>query len=193
MKTWHLFIHSHFVRILHRQRASKINCRILDFSNAVAICKAVGKGLKKTKCPAVRTFSRISWKNPFSNRSKVFYLRWELPNDQENKNDFAAERLRFLGHRAESTPFRHLENWFREKQCLTHRHVFIQTKYPADYIICLTVHWTLCTRLATLRVDEIISMVADCFGKLIEASISVFWSLREGFLTFQLRFQTAGY
>ena len=66
MKTWHLFIHSHFVRILHRQRASKINCRFLDFSNAVAICKAVGKGLKKTKCPAARTFSRISAKTLFS-------------------------------------------------------------------------------------------------------------------------------
>ena len=28
----HSFIHSHFVRILHRQRASKINCRIEVFS-----------------------------------------------------------------------------------------------------------------------------------------------------------------
>ena len=35
--------------------------------------------------------------------------------------------------------------------------------------------------------------LSDCFGKLMEASIHVFWSLREGFLTFQLRFQTAGY
>ena len=43
----HLFIHSHFVRILHRERASKINCGILEFSNAVAIYKAVAKGLKK--------------------------------------------------------------------------------------------------------------------------------------------------
>ena len=35
--------------------------------------------------------------------------------------------------------------------------------------------------------------LASCFGKLIEARMHVFWSWREGFLTFQHRFQTAGY
>ena len=43
--------------------------------------------------------------NPFSNHLKVFHLYLELPSDQENKNDFADERLRFLGHRIASTLF----------------------------------------------------------------------------------------
>ena len=35
--------------------------------------------------------------------------------------------------------------------------------------------------------------LSDCFGKLIEASVHVFWSLREGFLISQLRFEVGGY
>ena len=35
--------------------------------------------------------------------------------------------------------------------------------------------------------------LSDCFGKLIVASMHVFWSCWESFLIFQLRFQTAGY
>ena len=54
-------------------------------------------------------------KIPFSNHLKVFHFHLELPSDQENKNGFADERLRFLRHRIESTLFRvrhtMLENW----------------------------------------------------------------------------------
>ena len=67
------------------------------------------EGSWKAKCPAVRTFSRISAKSAFSNRLKAFYLHLELPSDQENKNGFAAERWWSLRHTVESTPFRHLE------------------------------------------------------------------------------------
>ena len=86
MKTWHLFIHSHFVRTLHRQRASKINCKILDFSNAVSICKAVGKGPKKTKCQAVRTFSRISAKT-------LFLIVWKYSIFVENYQTIRKTRM----------------------------------------------------------------------------------------------------
>ena len=86
MKTWHLFIHSHFVRTLHRQRASKINCRILDFSNAVSACKAVGKGPKKTKCQAVRTFSRISAKT-------LFLIVWKYSIFVENYQTIRKTRM----------------------------------------------------------------------------------------------------
>ena len=53
----------------------------------------------------------------------------ELLSDQENRNGFTVERLWFLGHRVESTPFRHLEK-FRELSALL-GHVFTQAKYPA--------------------------------------------------------------
>ena len=69
------------------------------------------KGLKKTKCVAVRNCSGFLQKIPFSNSLKVFYLHLELPSDQENSNDFSVERLWF-GY-GEETPFRHLEK-FRE-------------------------------------------------------------------------------
>ena len=54
----------------------------------------------------VQNFFKIS----FTNRLKVFYLRLDLPCDQESKNGFADEWLwflMFLGHRVASTPFRH--------------------------------------------------------------------------------------
>ena len=85
-KTWHLFIHSHFVRILHHERASKINCGILDFSNAVAIYKAIARGLKKTKCPAVRTFSRISAKT-------LFLIVWKYSIFIENYQTIRKTRM----------------------------------------------------------------------------------------------------
>ena len=75
------------------------------FLYVAAICLAAGKGLKKTKCPAVRNFLGISFEIPFSNRLKVFYLHLESPSDQENRSGFTVERLWFLEHRVESTPF----------------------------------------------------------------------------------------
>ena len=45
---------------------------------------------------------------------------------------------------------------------MTRGHVFIQARYQAVYfiIIFLKVYWTICSRLATLKVDEILSMGA---------------------------------
>ena len=71
-----------------------------------------GRVLKKLNVRQSETFLDFL-PNPFSNRPKVFYLHLESPSDKKNRNGFAEERLWFLGHRVESTPFRHLEK-FRE-------------------------------------------------------------------------------
>ena len=47
---------------------------------------------RKSKCPAVRNIF-YNFREIPSNRFKVFYFHLELPSDQENKNDFAEERL----------------------------------------------------------------------------------------------------
>ena len=69
-----------------------------------------GRVLKELNAQQSENFW-IFFEIPFCNRLKVFYLHLESPSDQENRNGFAVERLWFLGHRVESTPFRPFEKF----------------------------------------------------------------------------------
>ena len=80
----------------------------------------------------------------FSNRLKVFYSP-------------LLSGCGFFGTRVETK-----KNFVRSNECVTHGYVFIQARYQVVYfiIIFLKVYWTICSRLATLKVDEILSMGA---------------------------------
>ena len=71
--------------------------------------------------PGSQKFFLEFLQNPFFYSFKSILLHLELPSDPEKKSGFADERLWFLGHTVESTQFRHRK--FREKQCVTPRHV----------------------------------------------------------------------
>ena len=66
-------------------------CKIVFFFfNIVGICPAAGKGLKTSKCPEVRKFSRISEKSLSLDHYFEFILSSfsQLLSDQENKSEW---------------------------------------------------------------------------------------------------------
>ena len=130
---------------------------VISLGSVGSACSAVPRST--VPCISTLVLPQNFSKVPFSNRLKVFYFHLKLPSDQENKNGFAGEGLWFLDYRVESTPFRHL-NKFREprKQCVTHGHVSIKANISGSMLY--NMFKRIGIRLASLKVDEILSMGA---------------------------------